>query len=200
MRRIETVGDLEALYGPRVPAAVSKVARHLTPLYRAWVANARFCILSTVGHGGVHGSPRGDDGAVVHVADAETLWLPDWRGNNRIEALRDIVEDGRVALLFLVPGSGTTVRVNGTAFLTDDEAARSRFAKGARMPATVVVIHIDEVYTQCAKAVIRSGLWSRDDRDTVPTVGQILADMTDGEEGGAEYDRTYVERSKPKLW
>lgn len=200
MRKIETTEALTALYGKPVPASLSKVADHLTPLYRQWIEGSRFCILSTVGPDGVHGSPRGDDGPVMRVHSPKRLLMPDWKGNNRLDCLRDIVLDPRMALLFLVPGSGTTVRVNGTAFLTDDAETRASFEKKGRQPATVIVIDVAEVYTQCAKALIRSGLWDRDDKDAVPTVGQILADMTDGKEGGAEYDDKYEERAVPRLW
>ena len=200
MRKIETLDDLSVLYPEAVPASITKVADRLTPLYRQWVEGARFCILSTVGPQGVHGSPRGDDGPVVRVQDARTLLLPDWRGNNRLDCLRDIVEDGRVAVLFMVPGSNTTVRVNGWAFLTDDMALRESFARKSILPATVIVIELAEVYTQCAKALIRSGLWGRNDKDTVPTVGQILAEMSDGEMGGDAYDAGYEEYAKPRMW
>ena len=200
MRKITELDALDALYAQPVEASIVKVARHLTPLYRAWVEGARFCVMSTVGPDGVHGSPRGDDGPVVRVADERTLLMPDWRGNNRLDCLRDIVADGRVALLFMVPGSNTTVRVNGRAFLTDDDGLRQSFARKSILPATVIVIEVDEVYTQCAKALMRSGLWSRDDRDTVPTVGQILAEMSSGELGGAEYDANYEKNAQPRMW
>ncbi|WGW03932.1 pyridoxamine 5'-phosphate oxidase family protein [Tropicibacter oceani] len=200
MRKIQTLDDLHALYGEPVPLALSKVARQLTPLYRDWIEGSCFCVLSTVGPDGVHGSPRGDDGPVVRVQDPGTILMPDWWGNNRLDCLRDIVSDGRIALLFLVPGSTTTVRVNGRAFLTDDTDLRALFEKKGRQPATVVVITVDEVYTQCAKALLRSGIWGRDDSADVPTVGQILAEMTDGAEGGADYDAHYVELSKPRMW
>lgn len=200
MRKIETVDELTALYPEPVPLALKKVATRLTPLYRQWIEGSRFCILSTAGPLGAHGTPRGDDGPVVRVRDERTILMPDWRGNNRLDALRDIVEDGRVALLFLVPGSTTTVRVNGRAVLTDDEALRGSFARGTTLPATVIVIEIAEVYTQCAKALLRSGLWGRDDRDSVPTTGQILAEMTDGEDGGAAYDADYERNARPRMW
>ena len=200
MRTIKSVDDLTALYPDAVPASITKVARRLTSLYRGWIEGSRFCILSTVGPDGVHGSPRGDDGSVVRVEGERTLLLPDWRGNNRLDCLRDIVEDGRVALLFMVPGSNSTVRVNGRAALTDDEALRKSFARKSILPATVIVIEVSEVYTQCAKALLRSDLWGRDDKETVPTVGQILADMSDGLYGGADYDANYEENAKPRMW
>lgn len=201
MRKITSPEALEALYGAPVPAALAKVAPELTPLYRRWIEGARFCVLSTVGPEGVHGSPRGDDGPVVRITDARTLMMPDWRCNNRLDCLRDIVTDGRVALLFLVPGTNTTVRVNGRALLTDDEDLRRSFAKGERLPATVIVVEVAEVYTQCAKALMRSGLWTCGDISAgLPTMGEILADMSGGAMGGKAYDRTYPEYAKPRMW
>lgn len=200
MRKVTSQTDLEALYEAPVELAIRKVAQQLTPLYRQWIEGARFCVLSTVGPNGVHGTPRGDDGPVVRIVDAQTIHMPDWRGNNRLDALRDIVTDGRVALLFLVPGSKTTVRVNGRAYLTDDEVLRSSFARKTMLPASVIVIEVDEVYTQCAKALMRSGLWSRDDAATVPTVGEILEDMTSGDVEARPYDESYVEKAKPRMW
>ncbi len=200
MRKVQTLEELETLYGDPAPAAIRKVAPHLTPLYRRWIESARFCILSTAGPNGVHGSPRGDDGPVVRVADAGTLLMPDWRGNNRTDCLRDIVKDGRAALLFMIPGSNTTVRVNGRAFLTDDAGLCQSFEQKGKHPRTVIVFEIGEVYTQCAKALMRSDLWRRNDAEGLPTVGEILADMTKGELGGAEYDRTYPEYAMPRMW
>ncbi|MEO9684704.1 MAG: pyridoxamine 5'-phosphate oxidase family protein [Tateyamaria sp.] len=200
MEFITDIPALETLYPEAVPAAIRKVAVHLTPLYQRWIEGARFCILSTVGPDGVHGSPRGDDGPVVRVMGPNLLAMPDWRGNNRLDCLRDIVADGRAAVIFMVPGSNTTVRVNGTARLTDDADLRQSFAKGSKQPATVILLEIQEVYTQCAKALLRSGLWQRDDSAGLPTVGEILADMSNGQYGGAEYDRTYVEKAKPRMW
>jgi PPOX class probable FMN-dependent enzyme len=200
MRKITELAELAQLYGPPGASSLRKVATHLTPLYRRWIEGARFCILSTVGPDGVHGSPRGDDGPVVRVADETTLLLPDWRGNNRLDCLRDIVADGRVAVLFMVPKSQTTVRVNGTALLTDDPSLREGLARGGKRPATVIVITLHEVYTQCAKALIRSDFWNRDDASTVPTVGDIMADMSNGLDGGKDYDANYQTYARPRLW
>ncbi len=198
--RIDTVTALESLYPDPVPSSLRKVARRLTPLYRRWIEGARFCVLSTVGPDGVHGSPRGDDGPVVRVADETTLLMPDWRGNNRLDCLRDIVRDGRVALLFLVPGTNTTVRVNGRAVLTDEPALLETFEQRGKHPTTVIVVSVVEVYTQCAKALMRSDLWNRNDADGLPTVGEILADMTQGEHGGPDYDAGYAEYARPRMW
>ena len=200
MKTVESLETLETLYPSPVESSLRKVANHLTPLYARWIEGARFCILSTVGPDGVHGSPRGDDGPVVRITDPKTMMMPDWRGNNRLDCLRDIVTDGRAALLFMVPGTNTTVRVNGRAVLTTDQDLRESFAHGDKLPATVIVFDVSEVYTQCAKALMRSDLWNRNDSAGLPTVGEILADMTGGDAGGAAYDANYAEYAKPRMW
>ena len=133
--------------------------------------------------------------------DPGTLAMPDWRGNNRLDSLRNIVTDGRVSLMFMVPGSNTVVRVNGTARLSADADLRQRFEKKGRLPATVIVISIAEIYTQCARALLRSGLWSGEPApEDLPSAGDILAEMTEGEEGGAPYDQAWPKRAAETLW
>ncbi|WP_420012732.1 pyridoxamine 5'-phosphate oxidase family protein [Tateyamaria sp.] len=200
MDYVEDIAELEALYGKPGQPSLRKVADHLTPLYAKWIAASRFCVLTTVGPEGTDGSPRGDDGPVVTALDPKTLAMPDWRGNNRLDSLRNIVADGRVSLMFMIPGSNTIVRINGAARLTTDEALRARFAKGTRQPATVIVIRVGEVYTQCARAVIRGGVWSGEVTDGLPTVGEILAEASSGEEGGAAYDAEWPERAARTMW
>lgn len=198
---IESIEALEALYGRPGAPALRKVAHRMTPLYRKWIMASKLCVLSTVGANGTDGSPRGDDGPVVLELDDTTLAMPDWRGNNRLDLLRNIVEDGRVSLMFLVPGSNSVVRVNGRAVLTADETLRARFEKSGRVPATVIVISIGEIYTQCARALMRAGTWSGEDRSAdLPSVGEILADMTDGAEGGAPYDADWDARAAKTMW
>jgi hypothetical protein len=197
---VEDIAALEVLYGTPGAASLRKVADHLTPLYAKWIAAARFCVLITVGPGGTDGSPRGDDGPVALPLDARTLAMPDWRGNNRLDSLRNIVTDGRVSLMFMVPGSATVVRVNGTARLTDDAELRGRFARGEMLPATVIVIAVAEVYTQCARAILRARLWGEDQSAGLPSPGQILAEASAGEEGGAAYDATWPERAARTMW
>jgi PPOX class probable FMN-dependent enzyme len=201
MRRIESVAELEALYDAPVPASLSKVADHLTPSYRRWVEAARFCVISSAGSRGTHGTPRGDVDPVVRVTGPNTILLPDWRGNNRLDALRDLIEDPRIAFLFMIPGTKTTVRVNGKAWITDDLGLRETFRKKNILPATVVVTEVAEVYTQCAKALMRSGLWEGAPLpEGLPTVGEILADQTDGAMGGPDYDATYEVNAIPRMW
>lgn len=200
MQWVENIEDLEAIYGQPGAPAMRKVANRLTPLYRQWIMASRFCVLSTVGPSGTDGSPRGDDGPVVMEIDERTLAMPDWRGNNRMDSLRNIVSDGRASLMFMVPGSDTVVRVNGMAKVTTDETMRARFDDRGRLPRSVIVVVISEIYTQCSRAPMRAGLWARDDSEGLPTVGQILAEQTDGEEGGEAYDAAWAQRAAKTMW
>jgi PPOX class probable FMN-dependent enzyme len=200
MNWIKDVGSLEALYGAPGDAAIRKVATKMTPLYRKWIMASRLCVLSTIGPEGTDGSPRGHDGPVALELDENTLAMPDWRGNNRLDSLRNIVSDERVSLMFMVPGSNNVVRVNGAARITDDEALRGRFERKGLLPATVIVIAISEIYTQCARALMRAGLWSRDDAEGLPSVGDILAEMTDGDVDGRTYDAEWGGRAKSTMW
>ncbi|WP_299674005.1 pyridoxamine 5'-phosphate oxidase family protein [uncultured Roseobacter sp.] len=198
---IDSLTALEALYGVPGAPALRKVARRMTPLYRKWIMASRFCVLSTVGEEGTDGSPRGEDGPVVLELDPGTLAMPDWRGNNRLDSLRNIVTDGRVSLMFFVPGSNNVVRVNGVAWLTADADLRQRFAKKTLLPATVIVIEMSEIYTQCARAMLRAGLWDPTcENADVPTVGQILAEVSEGEEGGESYDAAWGARAAKTMW
>ncbi|WP_170333330.1 pyridoxamine 5'-phosphate oxidase family protein [Ruegeria arenilitoris] len=201
MEFIEDIETLEGLYGTPAAPSLRKVAHSLTPLYRKWIMASRLCILSTVGPEGTDGSPRGDDGPVVLELDPNTLALPDWRGNNRLDSLRNIVRDPRVALMFLVPGSNNVVRVNGQARLTADSALRARFEKNGKQPATVAVIEISEIYTQCARAMMRARTWSVGDESAdLPTIGEILAEVSEGDEGGARYDSEWGARAARTMW
>lgn len=201
MRKIEDTAALEALYGTPGAASLRKVADRLTPLYRKWIMASRLCILSTVGTGGTDGSPRGDAGPVVLELDEQTLALPDWRGNQRLDTLRNIVEDGRISCLFLVAGSNNVMRINGAAWLTDDAKLRARFETQGRQPATVIIIEISEVYSQCARALMRAQTWSGEDFATeLPTMGEILAEVSQGEEGGSDYDAAWGPRAAKTMW
>lgn len=198
---IEALEALEALYGDPAEAALKKVARRLTPEYRRWIMASRFCVLSTVGPEGADGSPRGDDGPVVLELDDRTLALPDWRGNNRIDTLRNIVRDPRIALMFLVPGSSNAVRVNGDARVTADPGLIARFDRDGKRPRSVIVIRIHEVYSQCSRAILRARLWSSEDESAgLPTVGQILSAMTEGDFDGESYDRDWAGRAAQTMW
>lgn len=198
---ITTLDDLHGHYGQPAEAATVKVTSHLTPAYRTWIDRSRFCILTTVGPEGTDASPRGDEGPVVAVLDPQTLGLPDWHGNNRIDSLRNIVRDGRVSLMFLIPGANNALRVNGTARLTADPDLRAHFDRHGKQPRTVIVIRIAEVYSQCARALIRSALWTSGDQSQgLPTVGDMLREITEGRIDGRAYDADWPGRAARTMW
>ncbi|WP_425405038.1 pyridoxamine 5'-phosphate oxidase family protein [Hwanghaeella sp.] len=200
MQTIDSLDALEALYDAPVPASLTKVTKRMTPHYRQWIDASRFVVISTVGPEGTDASPRGEDGPVVKIVDEKTVWLPDWRGNNRIDTLRNIVRDGRVSLMFMVPGCDNVVRINGTAALTADEDIRRVFAKKDKLPKTVIVVTIGEMYFQCAKALMRSQLWSADaPRPEVPSAGQFIKEMKQDFDAVA-YDEGYPEYAAGRMW
>lgn len=201
MDPITSLDALHAHYGTPAEAALRKVVPHLIPSYRAVLERSRFCILTTVGPEGTDGSPRGDDGPVVTVLDDRTLALPDWKGNERIDSLRNIVRDGRVSLCFLIPGWKNLLRVNGTAILTADPTLRARFDRGGTQPRTVIVITIAEVYSQCARAVVRAGLWTAGDQsEGLPSIGQMMDEASQGQIDGTTYDATRANRAMTDIW
>lgn len=201
MKFLQTTEALEALYDTPGEAALLKVAPQLSPSYRAWIEASRFCVLSTVGPEGCDGSPRGDAGPVVMVLDDKTLALPDWRGNQRLDTLRNILADARISLMFMVAGSNNVVRINGAAQITADTDLRARFAKQGKTPATVIVIRIAEVYFQCARALVRAGLWQGGDLPTdLPSAGDMLREITSGEFDGETYDKEWPGRAAKSLW
>lgn len=203
MKIIETVEELAAIYaGGLTQASVAKVTDYLTPLYREMIEASPFVALATVGPEGLDCSPRGDIGGVVRIVDDRTLHLPDWRGNNRVDSLSNIVRDPRLALMFLIPGSNTTMRINGRGVVTNDEAVLSSFVMDGKHPRTVIVITIDEVYFQCARALIRSELWNPAtfiDPKNLPTPGLMLKAAT-GDFDYKTYDREWPERAARTMW
>jgi PPOX class probable FMN-dependent enzyme len=203
MSIIATVEQLEAIYGQPNEASTVKVSSKITPQYRALIDKSPFAALATCGPEGLDCSPRGDVSGFVRVHDEKTLMVPDRRGNNRVDSLRNIVRDPRVALLLLVPGSGSTLRVNGRAQISVDRDLLASFSVDGKAPRTVIIMTVDEIYFQCARAIVRSDLWNPDRRvepKTLPTPGQILADMSDNRVGGEDYDRAWPERARHSLW
>jgi hypothetical protein len=201
---ITTTEQLEALYkdAPYGPA-VFKETDHISPQYRKLIEAAPFVVVATCGPEGLDCSPRGDPPGFVRVVDAHTLIIPDRRGNNRIDSLRNLVRDPRISLLFLIPGVGETMRVNGRARISTDPKLTESFAMNGKVPKCVLVVTVDRAYFQCTKAIIRSKLWdpaSIVDRKTLPTPGSILAELTDGRLGGAEHDRAAPARIKETIY
>ncbi len=201
---VSDLEQLQAIYdAPLAAASVVKVTERITPHYAALIAASPFAILATVGPEGLDCSPRGDRPGFVRVADAKTIVLPDRRGNNRIDSLRNIVRDPRVALLFLIPGSGTTFRVNGTAVVSAEPELLASFRVEGQAPRTAIVVTVAEAYFQCARAIVRSALWDPDariDPKTLPSPGAILAALTAGEVGGPAYDAEWPGRAAKTMW
>lgn len=203
MSRIANVEQLEAIYGKPMETSLVKEVDRLTPEYKRLIEASPFVTLASCGPEGLDCSPRGDLPGFVRVADDKTLLLPDRHGNNRIDTLRNIVRDPRVALLFLIPGSGTTLRLNGRAHLSVAPELLTSFEVEGKQPRSVAVIEIDSVYFQCARAIVRSDLWNpekRVDPKSLPTPGKILASLSDQRIGGEAYDREWPERARKSLW
>ena len=200
---IETIEQLEAIYGQPGEAATIKVAHRITPSYRALIESSPFAILATCGKEGLDCSPRGDLPGFIRVQDDLTLVIPDRRGNNRIDSLRNLIRDPRAALLFLIPGSGTTLRVNGRALVSADPGLLASFGVEGKTPRSVIIMTVEEIYFQCARAIIRSHLWDPGkhvDLKTLPTPGEILAEMSKSRVGGEEYDKAWLERARQTMW
>ncbi|MBR0751364.1 pyridoxamine 5'-phosphate oxidase family protein [Bradyrhizobium jicamae] len=203
MSVIETIEQLEAIYGTTGEASTVKVADRVTSSYRVLIEKSPFAALATCGPEGLDCSPRGDLPGFVRIHDDKTLMMPDRRGNNRCDSLRNIVRDPRVALMFLIPGSGTTLRINGRAHVSADAELCASFKMEGKAPRTVIVIDVEEIYFQCARAIVRSDLWNPDKRidpKTLPTPGQILAEMSDDTVGGEKYDREWPARAAATMW
>ena len=203
MDNITTESELDALYEAPVPTSILKEIGHITDDYRKFIEASPFAILATSGPEGLDCSPRGDPRGFVRVADSKTMMVPDRRGNNRIDSLRNIVRDPRVALLFLIPGIGTTMRVNGRAHLSTNEELCGSFAMEGKKPKCVIVITVERAYTQCQKAIVRSRLWDPEmhvAKSELPTVGEMMERLSNGEFDGKAYDAEYPERMKRTIY
>lgn len=200
---ITTLDALEALYGAPAEASLVKETDRIVPEYRAMIEASPFAALATRGPEGLDCSPRGDAPGFVRVQDEKTLLLPDRRGNNRIDSLRNIVHDPQVALLFLIPGVGETLRVNGTATISASPALLESFTVDGKAPRTVLVIAVQSVFFQCSRAILRSDLWNPDrhvPRSSLPSAGQILAALSESRVGGEAYDKALPERVRTTLY
>lgn len=199
---IATEAELVALYGVPGLSSTVKVTATITPHYRAWIEASPFMAMASVGPEGLDCSPRGDAQGVVRVIDERTVAIPDRRGNDRIDTLRNIVRDPRVALMFLIPRSGTILRLNGTARITADRTLLADYAVDGKPPRTVVLVAATQVYFQCARAVKRSRLWDGGHADVagLPTVGTMLQALSDAAIDGDAYDKAWPERASASLW
>jgi uncharacterized protein len=200
---IRDEATLAALYGEISPGAIAKEVDYVHPHYAAMVAASPFMVLATSGPGGLDASPRGDPAGFVHVENERTLLIPDRRGNNRTDSLRNIINDPRVALLFLIPGVGETLRVNGRATISVAPDLLARFEFRGTLPRSVIVVSVESVYFQCPKALVRSELWNPEkhiSRKSLPSTGTIIGDISAGKLGGEQYDREYPERLRKTLY
>ncbi|NOK10958.1 pyridoxamine 5'-phosphate oxidase family protein [Corallococcus exercitus] len=203
METVKDVETLERLYGAVGQSSVLKEVDHLHPAYRPFIERSPFMVLATGGPGGLDASPRGDPAGFVVIEDAHTLLLPDRRGNNRIDSLRNILADPRVALLFLVPGVNETLRVNGRASIVIEPSMLERFTFEGKLPRSVLRIDVETVFFQCSRALIRSGLWDPARhlaRSELPSNGAILQALSQGTINGGEYDRELPGRLKTSLY
>lgn len=203
MARIDTIEALGTLYGEPGETSLVKELDHIIPEYAAFIEASPFVALATAGPEGLDCSPRGDRAGFVRIHDDRTLMMPDRRGNNRVDSLANIVRDGRVGLLFLIPGSGTTLRVNGTAVLETDADLLASFTVDGKAPRSVIVIKVEAVYFQCARAILRAELWNADrhvDPATLPTPGRILKVTSDARIDGEAYDAEWPGRAAKSMW
>ena len=181
MSAIETTQQLRALYLPAKERAVKKQLSRLDQHCRNFLTLVRFAVLSTCdAQGNMDASPRGGEAGFIKVIDDNTVIIPDWTGNNRLDTFTNILESGRIGAIFLVPGVDEALRVNGTAHLRNDEAFTSLCEVNGRFPKLVVHIAVKEAYLHCAKAIMRGQLWAPEakiERKTLPTMNEMLRDQ-----------------------
>jgi len=200
---VTTMEQLEALYGEKMPAAVIKEIDHINSGYRKLIETAPFVAVATGGPEGLDCSPKGDAPGFVRILDEKTLAIPDRPGNNRIDGFRNIVRDPRIALLFLIPGVGETLRVNGRAAISIDPELMKSFTVNGKLPRCVLIVHVESIYFHCSKAIVRSKLWDANaqvDRKSLPSTGTIIAELSQGRLGGETYDREAPEKIKAQLY
>ena len=202
MTILASLDELHSHYGTTGEASLIKEISYLSPAYRKIVESSAFCTLATCGPEGLDCSPRGDEQTVVRVGNERTLFLPDRRGNNRIDSLRNIIRDPRVSLMFMVPGWNNVLRINGKAVVSVDPDLLASFEKEGKQPRSVVVVTIEAVYFQCARAIMRAGLWNSENqisKDDLPTPGTIMNEIKNSFDGDA-YDKEWPERAAKSMW
>ena len=200
---ITTMAQLEALYGEKLPASIIKEIDHINGSYRKLIEAAPFVAVATSGPEGLDCSPKGDARGFVRILDDKTLAIPDRPGNNRLDGFRNILRDPRIALLFLIPGVGETLRVNGRAAISIDPELMQSFAVNGKLPRCVLVVHVETVYFHCSKAIVRSKLWDAEtkiERKSLPSIGTIVAELSQGKFDGEAYDREAPEKIKTMLY
>jgi PPOX class probable FMN-dependent enzyme len=199
---VSSEAELDEIYGAPVPLAITKEIDHISDHYRAFIEKSPFVIIASSGPDGLDCTPRGDPAGFVRVVDQNTVLIPDRRGNNRIDTLRNIVRDPRISLLFLIPGIGQTLRINGHAQIRTDEDLRQSFTMQNKVPATVIAVTAERVYTQCPKALVRSKLWDPETqipRSALPSSGEMMQALDAGFDGPS-YDVNYDAHMKKTIY
>ena len=200
---ISSLEELTAFYEATNPLSIEKETSFLTTEYQAWLSQSRFFALATQGVDGLDCSPRGDKtGQAFKILDDKTLIIPDRRGNNRLDSLKNIIKDPKVALMFLIPGINEALRINGTAVITTDQDLIDNFVVNGQAPKSVIYVKIEAVYFQCARAIIRSDLWKTDNQQDlaqVPTAGKMMKSAKASFDAEA-YDKSLPERQNTTLY
>ncbi|WP_189641846.1 pyridoxamine 5'-phosphate oxidase family protein [Deinococcus piscis] len=199
-RVIQTAAVLEELFGPVAAPSLQKEVATLHPVYQRWTAASPFAVLATSGPAGLDASPRGDPASLVHIQDERTLLLPERRGNNRTDSLRNILHCPQVGLLFFVPGVNETLRVAGRARILVGAELVQRFAVAGQPPKCVLEITVDTAFFQCGRAILRSGLWAGAERVDVPSAGEMLQAITAGQVNALQYDAELPQRQQSTLY
>ncbi len=200
---VTSIEQLEAIYGQPFGPSLAKEIDYLSPAYRKLIEAAPFVAVATGGSDGLDCSPKGDAPGFVRILDDRTLAIPDRPGNNRIDGFRNILRDPRIAVLFLIPGIGETLRVNGRASISIDPELMQSFAVNGKLPRSVLIVHIETVFFHCSKAIVRSKLWdpaTQIERKSLPSTGAIIAEVSQGKMGGEAYDKEAPERIKTMLY
>lgn len=202
-QRITTEAQLQEIYGAPVARSLAKEIEHISDHYRAFIEKAPFVVVASVGPEGLDCSPRGDPPGFVRVVDEKTVMIPDRRGNNRIDTLRNLVRDPRISLLFLIPGVGETLRINGRAEIRVDPELCASFAMDGKLPRSVLAVTVERIYFQCQKALVRSRLWNPEaqiPRSDLPSTGTILQALSEDDFDGKTYDAGYPEHMKKTIY
>lgn len=200
---VTSIEQLETIYGEPYGPSMVKEIDHVNAHYRAFIEAAPFCALATSGPDGLDCTPRGDPPGFVRVQDEKTLLIPDRPGNNRIDSMRNLIVDPRISLMFLIPGCGEAIRVNGRAVISVDPDLLNSLAHNGKAPRSVLVVTVERVYFQCTKAIVRSKLWdpaARIDRKTLPSAGTILAGISNGAINSEAHDTAAPERIKATIY
>ncbi|TFH41633.1 MAG: pyridoxamine 5'-phosphate oxidase family protein [Lysobacterales bacterium] len=201
--RITSIEQLESIYGDPSPRSLTKEIDYISEHYRAFIEKAPFVTVASCGPEGLDCSPRGDPPGFVRVVDEKTLMIPDRRGNNRVDSMRNLVRDPRISLLFLIPGINETMRINGRAEIVVDPDLCASFAVQGKLPRSVLVVTVERIYFQCQKALVRSRLWdagAQIPRSELPSTGKMLEALVEKDFDGEEYDRNYPEHMQKTIY